>query len=115
MLNEIYTCKTPDCEKYLYNGKALLEIIVGDKNYAVNPCLQHFEYGFDEDVIETVLQTDGYHIKNPVEALCPHCKNKASTISIDFDVYVDNAKLMQNLDDLDAKVNEMLAKFEAKQ
>lgn len=115
MRNEVYTCKTPECEKYLYNCSALLEIIVDGKNYAINPTLKHFEYGFDEAVIETVLQTDGYHLKKTVEAICPHCQKKASTTFIDFDVYVDNDKLMKNLDNLDAKIAEMLAKFETKE
>ena len=112
MLNEIFTCKTPDCSRFLYNGKALLEIIVGTKSFSINPLLQHFEYSFEDETIETVLDVDKYKITKSILATCPHCKKLAPTDFIDFEIQVDKNNLIKELDDLDSHIDEMLLKIE---
>lgn len=112
MLNEVFTCKTPDCERFLYNGKALLEIIVADKTYAINPMLKHFEYAHQDTAIETALDSDRYKIIKSVLAVCPHCKKLAPTDFIDFEIQVDKDNLIKELDELDSQIDEMLLKIE---
>lgn len=101
--SEVYTCVNKDCQRYLYNGKALLEVIIEEKIYSINPSQNFFEYAYENETVKIALK----------EAFCPHCKSKASTTTLQFDLEVDKEKLIKDLDDLDSLIFDMLKQCES--
>lgn len=109
--NEIYTCGNATCKPYLFNSKALLDVIVDGKPFSINSELPYFQYESEETYLETVLSGENRTFLKRREARCPHCQGICQVDTIEVNPQLEREHIFDQLNALDDQIAVLMEKF----
>jgi len=101
--SKVYSCLNDACKWFQYKSSVLYSVTIDGKLYQLNPEQELFQY-----VDET-----GNALSEPAPdvAICPHCGNPPILIEHSVDPAKEKLDILNQLDSLDSKINELFELF----